>query len=124
MSTGRATVIDLAIRSLPRPAAAEAWLSEAGEAELEAGLALLNRALHGLRLVLADPDRHEIAREQLLVARVGYGAGEQVADGLWTQARELVPAARAPVPPARAPAAGAAGRAARRPRARRWSARS
>ena len=89
MSTGRATIIDLT-RSLPDEAAAQAWLKQAGEAELEAGLGLLNRALHGFRLVLADPDRHELAREHLLVARVGYGAGEDVADGLWAQARELI----------------------------------
>ena len=67
---------------------------------LEAGLVVLNRALHGLRLVLADPDRHEPwAAQQLLVARVGYGAGEQVADGLWTEAGSSscarAPAARA-----------------------------
>ncbi|HSO98350.1 MAG TPA: hypothetical protein VLP43_05310, partial [Solirubrobacteraceae bacterium] len=89
VSTGRATIIDL-VRALPDAAAAEAWLQTAGEAELETALALLNRALHGLRLILADPDRHEVAREQLLVARVGYGGGEEVADGLWSEARELV----------------------------------
>jgi hypothetical protein len=89
VSTGRATIIDLA-RALPDAAAARDWLQSAGEPELEIALELLNRALHGLRLILADPDRHEVAREQLLVARVGYGAGEEVADGLWTDARELV----------------------------------
>jgi hypothetical protein len=26
----------------------------------------------------------------VLVARIGYGAGEEVADGLWTEARELI----------------------------------
>ena len=40
--------------------------------------------------MLADPDRHEIGREQLLVARVGYGVGEQVADGRWEAAREVM----------------------------------
>ena len=29
-------------------------------------------------------------RRDALVARLGYGAGEQVADGLWTDARELI----------------------------------
>jgi hypothetical protein len=32
-----------------------------------------------------------VGRRQALIARIGYGAGEQVADGLWTEARELAP---------------------------------
>jgi hypothetical protein len=39
---------------------------------------------------MADPYLHPVGRGQALVARVGFGAGEQVADGLWTDARELV----------------------------------
>src|SRR5581483_11617093 len=39
--------------------------------------------------VTANAFVHPIAREQALVARVGYGAGEQVADGQWTAAVEL-----------------------------------
>ncbi len=90
VATGRATMIDLA-NPLADAAAGRAWLDGAGETELAAGLAVLNRALFGLRLVLADPDRHEVGREQLLVARLGFGAGEQVADGRWEAAREVVP---------------------------------
>ncbi len=66
------------------------WLSGAGEADLGAGLAILNLALHAFRLVTADQSVHVVDRRQLLVARVGYGAGEQVADGLWADAAELV----------------------------------
>lgn len=66
------------------------WLRGAGEDYLRSGLAVLNRALHAFRLVSADPDLHTVARHQALVARIGFGAGEQVADGLWTDARELV----------------------------------
>jgi len=51
---------------------------------------VLNRALHAFRLVTADPYRHAAGRDQALVARIGYGDGEQVADGLWTDARELI----------------------------------
>ena len=50
----------------------------------------MNLALHAFRLVTADQSVHVVDRRQLLVARVGYGAGEQVADGLWTDAAELV----------------------------------
>lgn len=68
------------------------WLSSAGEPELEAALAVLNRALHAFRLAAADPYQRPVGRHQLLVARIGYGRGEEVADGLWTEARELSPA--------------------------------
>jgi hypothetical protein len=50
---------------------------------------VLNRALHAFRLVTADPYLHPVGRQHALVARVGFGAGEQVADGLWADAREL-----------------------------------
>jgi hypothetical protein len=88
VATGRATVID-SRSPLDSEAEARAWLSRAGEDELAAGLAVLNRALHAFRLVTADPYLHTVGRQQAIVARVGFGAGEQVADGLWTAAREL-----------------------------------
>jgi hypothetical protein len=66
-----------------------AWLSEAGEPEFAGGLSVLNRALHAFRLVTADPFITAVGRHQALVARIGFGAGEQVADGLWTDAVEL-----------------------------------
>jgi hypothetical protein len=89
VATGRATVIDVSAPLGGAPEAA-AWLTGAGEDELSAGLAVLNLALHAFRLVTADPGMHVVERRQLLVARIGYGAGEQVADGLWTDAAELV----------------------------------
>ena len=91
VTTGRATVIDVAA-PLAGAGDAQAWLARAGEDELAADLAVLNRALHAFRLVIADPSVHTVTRRQLLVARIGYGAGEQVADGLWTDALELLPA--------------------------------
>ena len=77
---------------LGSPEGAAAWLSGAGEPELAAGVAVLNRALHAYRLAAADPHVHGIGRRDALVARLGYGAGEEVADGLWTDARELIDA--------------------------------
>jgi hypothetical protein len=88
VTTGRATVIDVS-KPLPDAARARSWLSQAGENELDADLAVLNRALHAFRLVTADPYLHPVRRQQALVARIGWGAGEQVADGLWSDAREL-----------------------------------
>jgi hypothetical protein len=68
---------------------ARRWLSGAGEQEVEAGIAVLNRALHAFRLISADPYLHPVGRRHALVARLGFGHGEQVADGKWTDAREL-----------------------------------
>ena len=64
----------------PRPPAASAR-----------ALAILNRALHARRIAAADPYAVEVALRDALVTRVGYGTGEQVADGRWTAARELPP---------------------------------
>jgi hypothetical protein len=89
VTTGRATIIGVA-GEFDDPRAAKAWLARAGDEQLTSDLAVLNRALHAFRLVTADPYQNVVSLRQALVARIGYGAGEEVADGLWTQARELV----------------------------------
>ncbi|MDQ6777069.1 MAG: hypothetical protein M3071_12835, partial [Actinomycetota bacterium] len=66
MTTARVTVVDVS-DPLPDERAAGAWLDQAGEHDLGAGLAVINRALHAFRIVTADPYLHEIAREQALV---------------------------------------------------------
>lgn len=93
VATGRATVIDVG-EPFEADRDAASWLRRVGEADLQAGIAVLNRALHAFRLVTADPYTQPVGRQHALVARIGYGAGEQVADGLWTEARELLPARR------------------------------
>lgn len=85
----RATIIDVG-DPLADPERAAAWLGAAGESELTDDLAVLNRALHAHRLATADPRVHGVGRSDALVARVGYGAGEEVADGKWTDARDLI----------------------------------
>ena len=87
----RATIVELG-DPLTTPQKAAAWLNGAGEPELAAGLGVLNRVLHSHRLAAADPHVHGIGRRDALAARLGYGAGEEVADGLWTDARELIDA--------------------------------
>jgi hypothetical protein len=89
VATTRATMIDVGA-PLAGPEEAAAWLGRAGEPELASGLAVLNRALHAFRIAAADPHQHGVRREDALVARLGYGAGEQVADGRWADARELL----------------------------------
>ncbi|HUO70792.1 MAG TPA: hypothetical protein VMU39_08455 [Solirubrobacteraceae bacterium] len=88
VATGRATIIDVA-EPLADVERARSWLARAGDEELAGDLAVLNRALHAFRLATADPYGRAVSRRQLLVARVGFGVGERVADGLWTEAREL-----------------------------------
>lgn len=89
VATARATIVDVG-SPLPDAERAAAWLKAAGEPELADGLATLNLALHAHRVATADPRVHGVGRPDALVARIGYGAGEQVADGLWTDARELI----------------------------------
>ena len=89
VTTTRATVIDVGSPH-PGEADATAWLAAADEDDLSADLAVLNRVLYSFRLVTFDPYVGPVGRHQALVARIGYGVGEEVADGLWTDARELV----------------------------------
>jgi hypothetical protein len=89
VATSRATIVEVG-DPLSSPEAGAAWLTGAGEPELHAGLAVLNRALHSHRLASADPHVHGIGRRDALVARLGYGAGEEVSEGLWTDARDLI----------------------------------
>jgi hypothetical protein len=69
--------------------AAVEWLRAAGEDEARAAVAALNRILHMHRAATADPHVRELRREQALVARGGYGDGDQVSEGRWVKAIEL-----------------------------------
>lgn len=90
----RATAIR-AFAPFEAPERAEAWLEGATEAEDTAdvlvteGIALLNRALHAQAVAAADPHAHELTPERAVAVRIGYGSGEQTADGLYTTAREV-----------------------------------
>lgn len=84
----RATIVD------PVPLSAEsqarAWLDQLDpEREALAAAGVLNRVLFAHRIASAAPHIHEVSPAQALVVRAGFGEGEQVADGLWTDAREL-----------------------------------
>ncbi len=91
--TSRATLIDTTV--IDSREAAERRLREADlDALTDAAVARLNRVLHAQRIAVADPYAREVSRAQALVARVGYGDGERVADGRWDSARELPADAR------------------------------
>lgn len=74
---------------------ASAWLQEtaadgkARSAAARQALELLNRALDALREAAEDPLVAEVGLTGALAIRLGYGTGEQLADGLWTEARQL-----------------------------------
>jgi hypothetical protein len=74
---------------------AAAWLDrlreEKGELEAEAarGAAALNRFLRAHRAAAADHWGRDVSAEHALVVRVGYGEGDQVAEGRYAAAYEL-----------------------------------
>lgn len=91
--TSRATVV----RTDPFPTLdhAEVWLSAVREdperraSELERSLATLNGALHAYRVSRADPHVRDVGLEQALVARIGFGSGDDAVAGMFKQAWEL-----------------------------------
>ena len=56
---------------------------------MKEALKLLNLALAAHRLASSDPYSHELGRNDSVAARIGYGRGEQIAEGEWTEAHEL-----------------------------------
>lgn len=92
--TSRATLVDAV--PLGDEDAARSWLKGLdGEALVGEALGLLNAVLHLHRVAVADASPPPLTREAALVARVGFGTGDEVADGRWSEALEL-PAPRAP----------------------------
>jgi hypothetical protein len=61
---------------------------EAAEAVVAAGLRAVNAVLRAHRVATHNPYGHEIGREALLVARIGYGTGDGLAEGDWEEAVE------------------------------------
>lgn len=72
---------------------ASAWLSGAtgdrSEQVVTEALEVLNRAIQSHRLAAADPHVVEVSTRQATTLRVGFGRGEQVAEGDWESAHEL-----------------------------------
>jgi hypothetical protein len=90
----RATVVRA---FLPFGAEKEAsrWLSEAIEAEasidslVSEGVDVLNRALHAHAAASGDPHVQTVTPGRAVAVRLGYGSGEEVANGEFTAAREV-----------------------------------
>lgn len=84
--TARATLVG----AVPLDDPAERWLRDADlDAEADAAIAVIAAVVHLHRSAAADPHVPVVSREHAVVVRVGYGAGEQVADGRWSAAVEL-----------------------------------
>ena len=91
--TSRATIV----RAAPFPAGDDAggWLaglrgdSDTLEVEVDAAAAVLNRALHAHRVAAADPYVTEVSPDRALVVWIGYGSGDEVAEGRFQECVEL-----------------------------------
>lgn len=96
----RATAIR-AFEPFDGPEEAAAWLATAtvDEATIDAivatGIALVNDALHAQAVAIADPYLAALTPERAVAVRLGYGSGEQTAEGTFSEAREVD--VRAPV---------------------------
>jgi hypothetical protein len=94
LSLARATAIR-AFDPFADDTAARRWLDEATEAEETAdeivadAVALLNRALHAQWVASASGHSQELTPERAVAVRIGFGGGEEVADGRFTEAREI-----------------------------------
>jgi hypothetical protein len=75
--------------------AAGRWLDEATETEdtvdvlVAEAVELLNRALHVQAVAAADTRSQALGAERAAAVRIGYGSGEETADGRFSAAREV-----------------------------------
>jgi hypothetical protein len=84
----RATIIDAV--ALADESSADRWLDDVDPDALVAqALGALNRVVSAYRIAAAQDGARDAARPQALVVRIGWGAGEEVADGRHSAAREL-----------------------------------
>lgn len=89
-----------AFEPLADEGSAESWLEATGGNEeavdrlLEDGLADLNLALHTQAVAAADPHPQAVAAGKAVSVRIGFGSGEQLADGLFAEARRVDPGLR------------------------------
>jgi hypothetical protein len=57
--------------------------------EIRAATRIVNRALSALRASARDPLVQEIGASRALAVRLGHGSGDELAEGRWTEAKEL-----------------------------------
>jgi hypothetical protein len=72
-----------------------AWLKEMmgsggqGAEEVRRATRIVNRALSALRAAARDPLVQDIGASRALSVRLGHGTGDELAEGRWTEAKEL-----------------------------------
>ena len=64
-------------------------MSGGGADEVRAAIRIVNRALDALRAAARDPLVQDIGATKALAVRLGHGTGDELADGRWTEAKEL-----------------------------------
>lgn len=94
----RVTVIDAI--PLSAEAQARAWMEELdNERQLDVALGRLNRALLAYRVAAADQEVRKVALRHASRAAIGWGTGEQVADGQYSEAVVVHSRMLRPAPP-------------------------
>jgi hypothetical protein len=74
---------------------ANSWLEarrgdqDALEASIHSALELVNAAIHAHRAAVADPTIPDVGAEAALTVRVGFGEGDALADGRYSEAVEV-----------------------------------
>jgi hypothetical protein len=80
---------------LEDPSAGSAWLRdtlrdrELGTRELRDATRIVNRALNAVRAESRDPLVQEIGATKALAVRLGHGTGDELAEGRWSEAKQL-----------------------------------
>jgi hypothetical protein len=80
---------------LEDPAQGTAWLKEMmggggrGADQVRAATRIVNRALSALRAGARDPLVTEVGASRALAVRIGHGTGDELAEGHWSEAKEL-----------------------------------
>lgn len=62
--------------------------------ELDHAVRLINRAVHAHRTAVVDPHLPDVSPSHALAARIGFGSGEELADGRFSAAIEIPRSAR------------------------------
>ena len=81
-------------------ASGSAWLRqrvadrERGALEIRDAARIVNRALSAVRAEARDPLVQDIGVTKALAIRLGHGTGDELAEGRWTEARQLPEARR------------------------------
>jgi hypothetical protein len=76
-------------------AAGSAWVKsvlaspERGRAEVRRATRIVNKALSALRAGARDPLVTEVGASRALAVRIGHGTGQELAEGRWSEAKEV-----------------------------------